>query len=51
MERCGLVFCVYASSTISDLKTERNALEEHVFPWLGEYCQKRGPQFQAIGLR
>ncbi len=51
MERCELTFRVFVSSTFSDLKAERNALQEHVFPRLREYCQQHGARFQAIDLR
>jgi hypothetical protein len=51
MERCELTFRVFVSSTFSDLKAERNALQERVFPRLREYCQKHGARFQAIDLR
>ena len=42
---------VFISSTFSDLKAERNALQERVFPRLKRYCQRRGWSFQAIDLR
>lgn len=42
---------VFVSSTFSDLKHERNALAEHVWPHLEKYCQQRGFTFQAIDLR
>jgi len=42
---------VFISSTFSDLKVERNALQERVFPRLKRYCQRRGWSFQAIDLR
>ena len=51
MERRELTFRVFVSSTFSDLVAERNALQEHVFPRLREFCQKRGARFQAIDLR
>ena len=44
-------FRIFVSSTFSDLKAERNALQEHVFPRLRELCQRRGASFQAIDLR
>ena len=44
-------FRIFVSSTFSDLKAERNALQEQVFPRLREYCQKNGSRFQAIDLR
>jgi len=39
------------SSTFSDLKEERNALQEKVFPRLRELCMQHGCRFQAIDLR
>ena len=45
------VIRVFVSSTFSDMKHERNALQEHVFPRLEELCQRQGFQFQAIDLR
>lgn len=44
-------FRVFVSSTFSDLKAERNALQEHVFPNLREFCESRGVRFQGIDLR
>ena len=51
MQRRDLTFRVFVSSTFSDLVAERNALQEHVFPRLRGFCQKRGARLQAIGLR
>ncbi len=45
------VIRVFVSSTFSDLKHERNALQREVFPRLEAYCQRYGFQFQAIDLR
>ncbi len=45
------VIRVFVSSTFSDLKEERNALQREVFPHLEHYCLVRGFQFQAIDLR
>jgi WD40 repeat protein len=45
------VIRVFVSSTFSDLKRERNALQEHVFPKLEQLCAQNGFQFQAIDLR
>lgn len=45
------VIRVFVSSTFSDLKPERNALEEQVFPRLEQLCAQHGFQFQAIDLR
>ena len=44
-------FRVFVSSTFSDLKVERNALQEKVFPRLRELCSQHGCRFQAIDLR
>ena len=44
------VIRVFVSSTFSDLKHERNALQEK-FRELEAYCQSRRFQFQAIDLR
>jgi hypothetical protein len=45
------VIRVFVSSTFSDLKAERNALQEQVFPRLEQLCAQIGFQFQAIDLR
>ena len=42
---------VFISSTFRDLKLERDALQEQVFPKLEQLCLKEGFQFQAIDLR
>jgi hypothetical protein len=42
---------VFVSSTFSDLKLERDALQRCVFPKLEQLCLKKGFQFQAIDLR
>jgi len=44
-------FRIFVSSTFSDLKAERNALQERVFPKLQELCRVHGTRFQAIDLR
>jgi len=44
-------FRIFVSSTFSDLKEERNALQRKVFPRLRELCQEYGCKFQAIDLR
>jgi WD40 repeat protein len=44
-------FRVFVSSTFSDLKEERNALQREVFPKLRELCMEHGFRFQAIDLR
>jgi WD40 repeat protein len=45
------VIRVFISSTFSDMKHERNALETDAFPKLEQLCQRHGFQFQAIDLR
>ncbi len=45
------VIRVFVSSTFSDLKHERNALEADAFPKLEQLCQHNGFQLQAIDLR
>jgi len=44
-------FRVFVSSTFSDLKAERNALQERVFPELRRLAADHGSRFQAIDLR
>jgi len=44
-------FRIFVSSTFSDLKVERSALQERVFPRLRELCAQHGARFQAIDLR
>lgn len=44
-------FRIFISSTFSDLKEERNALQEKVFPRLRDLCEWHGCRFQAIDLR
>jgi len=51
MPRRDLVFRVFVSSTFSDLKAERDALQRTVFPALRRFCRDRGARFQAIDLR
>ncbi len=45
------VIRLFVSSTFSDMKHERNALQEDVFPKLEQLCLQDGFQFQAIDLR
>ena len=42
---------LFVSSTFSDLKAERNALQQKVFPRLKQLCLSKGLRFQAIDLR
>jgi len=51
MVQVSKTFRVFVSSTFSDLKEERNALQEKVFPRLRELCMQHGCRFQAIDLR
>ena len=51
MSRQSNTFRIFVSSTFSDLKAERNALQEKVFPRLRELCQAHGARFQVIDLR
>ena len=44
-------FRIFVSSTFSDLKEERNALQKRVFPKLRKLCMQYGCRFQAIDLR
>jgi tetratricopeptide (TPR) repeat protein len=44
-------FRVFVSSTFSDFVQERNALQQHVFPRLQNFCQRKLARFQAIDLR
>jgi hypothetical protein len=44
-------FRIFVSSTFSDLKEERNALQRNVFPELKALCSQHGFRFQAIDLR
>lgn len=38
-------FRIFGSSTFSDLKAERNALHQYVFPRLRELCAQHGCRF------
>ncbi len=42
-------FRVFVSSTFTDLKAERNALQERVFPKLKDLCMQRGHRFRVGG--
>jgi hypothetical protein len=44
-------FRIFVSSTFSDLKAERNALQAYVFPRLRELCEEHHARFQPIDLR
>lgn len=51
MTTTGRVFRVFISSTFTDLKEERNALQKRVFPRLRELAAAYDCRFQAIDLR
>src|SRR5688572_27102640 len=51
MAREPRTFRVFVSSTFSDLRAERDALQQHVWPALREVCARHGTRFQAIDLR
>jgi WD40 repeat protein/signal recognition particle GTPase len=51
MPNISKTFRIFISSTFSDLKDERNALQKKVFPRLKELCLQHGCRFQAIDLR
>ena len=44
-------FRIFVSSTFSDMKAERNALQARVFPKIRELCRAHGYRFQAVDLR
>ena len=51
MAQSSRTFRIFVSSTFSDLKAERNALQEKVYPRLKELCARHGTRFQAVDLR
>lgn len=51
MAQATRTFRIFVSSTFSDLREERNALQRHVFPRLKQLCLAHGTRFQAIDLR
>ena len=51
MVQTSRTFRIFVSSTFSDLKEKRNALQKYVFPRLRELCMQHGCRFQAIDLR
>jgi hypothetical protein len=51
MAQASRTFRIFVSSTFSDLKGERNALQKEVFPKLRELCMQHSCRFQAIDLR
>jgi tetratricopeptide (TPR) repeat protein len=44
-------FRIFVSSTFTDFKEERNALQREVFPRLRKLCEEHDCRFQAIDLR
>ena len=51
MAQSSRTFRIFVSSTFSDLKAERNTLQEKAFPRLRDLAAAHGCRFQAIGLR
>ena len=51
MQKKEKTFRVFVSSTFSDLKAERDALQSQVYPRLRELCERHDARFQAIDLR
>ncbi len=51
MAQSSRTFRIFVSSTFSDLKAERNALQEKVFPRLRDLATAHSCRFQAIDLR
>ena len=51
MAQASRTFRVFVSSTFSDLKAERDVLQERAFPALQDLCLQHGTRFQAIDLR
>lgn len=51
MPQASKTFRIFVSSTFTDFKEEREALQRYVFPGLRELCLKHGCRFQAIDLR
>lgn len=51
MQRRDLTFRMFVSSTFSDLRAERDALQSVAFPRLRKYCEEHGARFQAMDLR
>lgn len=47
----GRTFRVFISSTFADMKEERNAFAQRVYPRLRGLCESRGYKFQAVDLR
>ena len=44
-------FRLFISSTFSDFVTERDILNDEIFPVVDDFCQQRGYNFQLVDLR
>ena len=51
MTTAGRTLRVFVSSPFSDLKAERDHLQEHIYPRLRDLCAQHGCRFQAIDRR
>jgi hypothetical protein len=51
MNQISRTFRIFVSFTFSDVKAERDALQERFFPRLRALCQQHGARFQPIDLR
>ena len=51
MANTSKTFRLFLSSTFNDMRAERDALQERVFPRLRAYCDENGFSFQPIDLR
>src|SRR5262245_15580630 len=51
MAQTSKVFRIFISSTFSDMKAERDALQQSVCPRLRDLCAHYGCRFQAIDFR
>jgi hypothetical protein len=47
MAQASRTFRIFVSSTFSDLKEERNALQKKVFPKLRKLCMQHACRFQG----
>ena len=50
MAQATRTFRIFVSSTFSDLRAERNALQKDVFPKLRELCMQHGCRFQSASI-
>jgi hypothetical protein len=51
MAQSSCTFQIFVCSTFSDLKAERNTLQEKAFPRLRDLAATHGCRFQTIDLR